>query len=420
MKCIPVFLLLACLAACSPRQTDHNHTIAIGKTISIYSAILGEERKVLIHLPGDNYGPASDGPHAPGGPHYPVVYLLDGEGHFPSVSGMIQQLSEVNGNSVSPDMIVVGIVNTDRERDLTPTRAATDFRGDSSSVRTSGGGEKFMAFIEKELIPHIDSLYPTAPWRMLIGHSLGGLTVINTLVHHPQVFNAYLAIDPSMWWDKQRLLHETDTALATANFKGKTLYLAIANTMPQGMDTARVRKDTTSNTFHIRSILQLADALKRHTNNGLTWAYKYYNGDNHGSVPLIAEYDALHFVFSSYNAPGLLPKLFDNTTNDTAAIAAIRTYYAGISQQMGYNIPPPEDYVNGLAYDFLQMKAPEKARAFFQLNIDNYPNSGNALDSMGDYFAAAGDKKKAIDYYTRAFALSHDPETKRKLDKLKG
>jgi predicted alpha/beta superfamily hydrolase len=424
MKFIPVFLLLGCLAACSSHHTDKNHTIAIGKTITIYSKILGEERPVLVHLPGDNYGPASggsgssDSQHSSNGPRYPVVYLLDGEGHFPSVSGMIQQLSEVNGNSVSPDMIVIGIVNTDRERDLTPTHATTDFRGNNTA--SSGGGEKFMAFIEKELIPHIDSLYPTAPWRMLIGHSLGGLTVINTLVHHPQLFNAYLAIDPSMWWDNQRLLHAVDTALATGDYKSKTLYLALANTMPQGGDTGRVRKDTTHNTFHIRSILQLADALKRSSRNGLRWSYKYYDGDSHGSVPLIAEYDALHFIFSSYNAPYLLPKLYDSSTDAASALTAIRDYYTGVSQQMGYKISPPEDNINGLAYDFLGSKMPEKARAFFQLNIDNYPGSGNTYDGMGDYYAALGDKQKAIDYYSKAFALSHDPETKRKLDKLKG
>jgi uncharacterized protein len=426
MKLTPVFLLLSCLAACSSHHPDKDRTVPVGKLLTIDSKILGEKRVIFVHLPGDNYDPPRDGSGSSAsqpsskGPRYPVVYLLDGDAHFPSVAGMIQQLSEVNGNSVTPDMIVVGIVNTDRERDLTPTHATTDFRGDSSSVKTSGGGENFMAFIEKELIPKIDSLYPTAPWRMLIGHSLGGLTVINTLIHHPQLFNAYLAIDPSMWWDHQRLLHEVDTALTTGNYKGKTLYLAIANTMPQGMDTARVRKDTTNNTFHIRSILQLADALKRSNQSGLRWKDKYYEGDSHGSVPLIAEYDALHFIFSSYNAPYLLSNLYDSSTDAASALAAIREYYTGVSQQMGYTIPPPEENINGLAYDFLGGKMPEKARAFFQFNIDNYPGSGNTYDGMGDYYAAIGDRQKAIDYYTKAFSLSHDPETKRKLDKLKG
>src|SRR6201999_1400890 len=100
--------------------------------------------------------------------------------------------------------------------------------------RGTGGGENFTAFIEKELMPHIDSLYPTAPYRILIGHSLGGLMVINTMVNHPNLFSAYIAIDPSMWWDDRKLLQQTATVLTREKFTGKTLFLAIANTMPAG------------------------------------------------------------------------------------------------------------------------------------------------------------------------------------------
>src|SRR6185369_3299172 len=95
---------------------------------------------------------------------YPVVYLLDGDAHFPSVVGLVQQLSQVNGNTVVPEMIVVAIPNTDRTRDLTPTHVSTDAPFmDSNFARTSGGGENFISFIEKELMPHIDSVYPTQP-----------------------------------------------------------------------------------------------------------------------------------------------------------------------------------------------------------------------------------------------------------------
>ena len=139
--------------------------------------------------------------------NYLVVYLLDGDAHFSSVVGMIQQLSSVNGNTLVPKMIVVGIPNTNRTRDLTPTKAQLDppFM-DSTMVANTGGGEKFISFIEKELIPKIDSEYPTEPYRAFIGHSFGGLTVMHTLVHKPEMFNAYVAIDPSMSWDNQKLL----------------------------------------------------------------------------------------------------------------------------------------------------------------------------------------------------------------------
>jgi predicted alpha/beta superfamily hydrolase len=110
---------------------------------------------------------------------YPVVYLLDADAHFESVVGMIRQLSEINGNTNCPAMIVVAIPNTDRTRDLTPTHIVSDLPNMYSNFsKNTGGGENFVAFMEKELMPHIDSVYPTQPYRLLIGHSFGGLTVI--------------------------------------------------------------------------------------------------------------------------------------------------------------------------------------------------------------------------------------------------
>ncbi len=180
-------------------QCQDNNNIVIGTIDSIQSDILGEQRRVWVYTPNtgmqDIY--ASQ--------RYPVVYLLDGPGHFYSVVGMIKQLSTTNGNTLCPEMIVVGIENTNRTRDLTPTVSET-----GPLSQNSGGGEKFMAFIEKELMPYIEANYPTEPYRMLIGHSLGGLTAINALIHHTEVFNAYISIDPSMWWDDRRLLGESE------------------------------------------------------------------------------------------------------------------------------------------------------------------------------------------------------------------
>ena len=138
---------------------------------------------------------------------------------------MTQQLSSVNGNTICPEMIVVGIPNTDRTRDLTPTHVNADppFM-DSNFTKTSGGGEKFIEFIEKEVMPHIDSAYPTEPYKILIGHSFGGLTAMNTLIHHTTLFNAYIVIDPSMWWDHKKLLAETKEALATKQFPNMNVF----------------------------------------------------------------------------------------------------------------------------------------------------------------------------------------------------
>src|SRR5437773_8432229 len=245
MRKIYVFVLLAVITFNAQSQTDNK--IVIGKVDSVYSKILSEKRKIWVYTPDMTSGSRSQ--------RWPVVYLLDGDGHFPSVVGMIQQLSQVNGNSVYPEMIVVGIPNTDRTRDLTPTHVINDPpMMDSNSSKTSGGGGNFVAFIEKELMPHIDSVYPTAPYKVLIGHSFGGLTVMNVFTNHPNLFNAYIAIDPSMWYDRQRFLAATEKKLAEKKYDGVRLYVGIANTMPDGMTLAKMKKDTSSDTRHIRSI----------------------------------------------------------------------------------------------------------------------------------------------------------------------
>jgi uncharacterized protein len=401
-------LLFCCLFIVALAHAQNDNKIVIGTIDSVHSKILNEQRKIWVSVP--KQGLSIFAPRK-----YPVVYLLDGDAHFQSVTGMLQQLSSVNGNTVVPEMIVVGIPNTDRTRDLTPTHTDLGPDGKVTPVgKSSGGGEKFTAFIKNELIPHIDSLYPTAPYRMFIGHSLGGLMVMNTLINHPEMFNSYIAIDPSMWWDNQKLLKRADSVLQQRNYDGKTLFLAVANTMAKGMDTMKVIKDTAGSTMHIRSNLQLAKMLQKHKNNHLAWNWKYYNEDTHGSVPLIAEYDALHYFFKQTALQ--LPTSPEDTAFFTAAY--VKQHYENVSKQMGYKMLPPEELVNTLAYQFMSMNMMDKAQSFFQLNIDNYPQSFNVFDSMGDLFKAKGDKKKAIEFYTKALAIRDFPDTRKKIESL--
>jgi len=274
-------------------QADNK--ITIGTIDSIQSKILNEQRKIWVYVP-DSYKPGSK-------QRYPVVYLLDGDSHFYSVVGMIQQLSQVNGNTIAPEMIVVGILNTDRTRDLTPTHVeSAPPILDSASSKTSGGGKHFVSFLEKELIPHIDAAYPTQPYKMLIGHSFGGLTVINILANHAKLFNSYICIDPSMWWDNLNFLKKTKKILAEKSFSGTTLYLGIANTMPDGMDIATALKDTSVETKHIRAILDLEKTLKSGKQSGLRFESKFYPNDDHGSTPFITEYDGLRFIFDKHSS----------------------------------------------------------------------------------------------------------------------
>ena len=106
----------------------------------------------------------------------------------------------VNGNLQIPELIVVGVPNTDRTRDLTPTRNASRPTGGSDpSLRGSGGGDAFLAFLRDELIPTVDAAYRTTDYRILVGHSFGGLMSLHAFLSEPALFQAHLAIDPSVF-----------------------------------------------------------------------------------------------------------------------------------------------------------------------------------------------------------------------------
>ncbi|MBF4517918.1 alpha/beta hydrolase [Flavobacterium sp. ANB] len=385
--------------------------IEIGTIDSISSKILNEQRKIWVHLPGSaqQKGFSKE--------KYPVVYVLDGDAHFSSVVGMIEELSEVNGNTLCPEMIVVGILNTNRNRDLTPTHSDIDLPFvNKNSSEQSGGGEKFTEFLEKELIPYIDSKYPAAPYRTLVGHSLGGLTVINILTNHTNVFNSYVAIDPSMWWNHEKFLKETTQKLANKNLANVSLFMGIANTMDDDMDIVKVRKDTTKFTRHIRSILDLNDFLSQNKKSNLRYQHQYYKNDSHGSVPLIATYDALRFIFD-FNELKL--SIADRVNFNKAVFTKIEKHYENISNHFGYKVSVPERVVNVYGYQALSKKDNDFAGYLFKLNVTNFPESPNTYDSLGDFYEANGDKKNAIANYKKVLTLDKDfPETKEKLEKL--
>jgi predicted alpha/beta superfamily hydrolase len=410
MKSFLFTAFFAVLYFCVHAQTDNK--IVIGKVDSVYSNILGEKRKVWIYVPGLSSGNTDTSSR------YPVVYLLDGDAHFQSVVGIIQQLSEANGNSNVPQMIVVAIPNTDRTRDLTPTHIASDLPNmDSNFSKNTGGGENFVAFMEKELMPHIDSVYPTQPYRVLIGHSFGGLTVMNVLTNHTKMFNAYIAIDPSMWYDKERFLKATEQKLAQKKYDGIKLYLGIANTMPKTMTIEKMLKDTSAGTRHIRSIFAMDKFIKAGKQNDLQFKSKYYADDDHGSIPLITEYDGLRFIFSYYK---LKFEPEDFTDSSLAFVTKYKTHCQTISKELGYKVLPPEVLTNGLAYQAASSKFITKAAAFYKLNIDNYPASSNVYNAYGDLLTSMRDTANAILYYQKAFAINKSDETQQKLNSLQG
>ena len=214
-----ILLLLSIAPAARPQAPALTKPITIGTADTMWSPTLKETRRFLVYTP-PSY---TDTTYAP--KRYPVIYLLDGEAHFHSVSGLIQILGTgVNATFVLPEMIVVAITNTNRTRDMTPTHTDKDPTGKPQpGLRASGGMANFLKFIQSELAPRIERTYRTAPYRVFIGHSLGGITTIDALYTMPDAFNAYVAIDPSLWWDDRLLLKQARDRLSKPGLAGRTM-----------------------------------------------------------------------------------------------------------------------------------------------------------------------------------------------------
>ncbi|QTH73500.1 alpha/beta hydrolase [Pseudoalteromonas xiamenensis] len=194
--------------------------IEIGDKQVLESKILGEEREYFISLPTsynqNNYS------------SYPVLYLLDGDmnSFFQVFSGMVNQMS-VDASPTIPEMIVVGIVSQNRVRDSSPTHPLIQYGGTKNeALHITGGADKFIQFIKEELIPKINQNYRTSAYKVLVGYSFAGLPVIQSLYTTPETFNAYLAIDPSMWWDDQHMLKQLSHFYQSPKLNKRRLFVA--------------------------------------------------------------------------------------------------------------------------------------------------------------------------------------------------
>ncbi|HKV70769.1 MAG TPA: alpha/beta hydrolase-fold protein [Gemmatimonadales bacterium] len=183
-------------------------------TFTVFSHILGEPRLINVHVPA-TYGAAST-------VRFPVLYLPDGgiDEDLPHVVNTVDSLIALH--RIRP-VIVVGIPNTERRRDLTgPTR----MHADSAVAAHVGGSAAFRRFIRDELIPAIGARYRVTEERSIAGESLAGLFVIETFLLEPTLFRHYVALDPSLWWNNGGLIDSAPTLLAGRDTTPRSLFLA--------------------------------------------------------------------------------------------------------------------------------------------------------------------------------------------------
>ena len=398
---ITIITLCICFKGIAQFKQNDEKQIVIGKVDSLYSKILQEQREIWIHLP-EGFDSSKQ---------YPVMYVLDASQHFYVITGMLKQLTPWQ----IPNSIVVGITNTDRIRDFTPTNVPFQ-RGHKSE--TSGGANNFIKFIDEELKPFINNKYPTENNSTIVGHSTGGLFVLYSYLYHESSFDNYLAIDPSLWWDKENLVKVTQAQINKGYKKEKSLYIAVANSIGKAMDTVKVRKDKTVPTEQIRANLKFHDVLVKNSKK-LNFTWEYFKDEDHGSIVVPAQYNGLRSVFSWFPFPGMWRF---NTPKEYSAKELTEPFYSHykkLSIRMKREIKPDWQLLNDVGFFMLDgHNLPEKALAYLEMNADFYPNESKSFVALGHYFLSQNKKSEAIRHYKKAIEIDENQEAQAKLKEL--
>lgn len=374
--------------------------LVVGTVDSLYSEILKEQREIWVHLPEKMDSTKK----------YPVIYLLDASVHFYTATGMLKLLTQWN----MPESILVGIKNTDRIRDFTPSNV-TFQRGHKSE--TSGGASAFATFVKTELEPYINNKYPTENINTIIGHSTAGLFAIYAFIHNPELFDNYLAIEPSLWWHKETLVKQSKEILNKDHHQDEHLYVVVANSID--MDTVAVRKDTTESSEQLRANLNFHDILVQNEKY-LDFTWDYYRNEGHSSVVVPGMYNGLRALFSWYPFP---ERWRFNTPDQYTVEELIEPYYVHfteLSKHMKHHARPDWQFVNDVGFFMLSgHNSPPKALAYLEMNLKYYPDNSKSHVALGHFYALQNNKKEAIMYFEKAIEIDGNSEAQAKLNELK-
>jgi predicted alpha/beta superfamily hydrolase len=357
--------------------------------LTLHSNVLNEDRVIWVRTP-HGYDQGKD--------VYPVLYLTDGPSHINEVGSIIDFLVD---HDRMPPLIVVGIANTDRTRDLTPSHSDDKDAAGKETAPTSGGGDRFIDFIQTELMPEIEKRYRTANYRIFAGHSLGGLMAIHILVSRPDMFQAYIAVSPSLWWNHQRTLHEAQDFFAVHPELNKTLFVSLGN---EGKDMSD-------------PLDEFQKTLTAKTPKDFHWSAERYHDEDHGSTTMRAHYDGLRAVFADWRMPR-------DPTNGmpVGGLDGLEKHYRELSARYGYQIRMPENALNNYGYALMGMKKFDEAIAVLKRNVELYPNSANVYDSLGEGYENAGKLDVATEQVQKAIEVgtkTNDPNLDGYKDHLK-
>lgn len=206
-----------CTFAQKAKPQENSKPFVLGDILELQSKVLGEKRTLNIYLP--------EGYNANDSIKYPVIYLLDGSADedFIHIVGLVQYNS-FEWVNIIPKSIVVGIATVDRRRDFT---FPTSIEADKKRYPTTGHSDAFISFLATELQPFIEKKFKTTTSKTIIGQSLGGLLATEILLEQPTLFNQYIIVSPSLWWDNGSLLNKTSETLNDSFNQPTNIYIGV-------------------------------------------------------------------------------------------------------------------------------------------------------------------------------------------------
>ncbi|NVJ85778.1 MAG: tetratricopeptide repeat protein [Algoriphagus sp.] len=354
--------------------TSDDQLLGLGRQYILYSEILEEDRPFIISLP-IGYEKSQGG--------YPVLYVLDGLANIKHTVGTVEMLSE---SGLIPPMIIVAIESLDRARDLTPSHAGENAFGGSGNtgISQSGGAPAFLEFLSKELIPYVDNNFRTHPFRVLEGHSFGGLFGVFALMESPETFDAFIVQAPALWWNQEEMTQKAKEFFIENTQLNKSVYFGIG-----GGDGWGMRQE----------LLRYVDVIKRNTPENFIWRHEEVGDEEHDASRLLLHYHGLRFLFSDLALSNDLKTNYSDEAFLWGEEALMAKYGENTKRPAG-------DYIK-LVMEMEKMNKLESAITILQRATEAYPNYIGILSYLAQLYEKSGQIEESINTYNSAIKVSY-------------
>lgn len=346
---IQLLALLLALNVTSVIATQSPHVT------KIKSKVYGVDREIMVSLPS-GYQQDKD-------KIYPVIYFTDAQMHIPHAAPMIQFLA----GGIS-ELIVVGVQTFDRQNELSP------YREDGSEFSKHHGAEQLLKFIETEVKPHINTTYRTAPFEILSGHSLGGLFTMFAFTRHPETFDAYFALSPTLAYANSSILNELDARLSN---------------LPKNKILVAYSEQETPFKNQYKAFNQFLMLLKTKAPDGFDSQARFISGEDHMTIAHLGLYHALRHTFRDWwlfsNAMVGAPEKFD-------------AHYKRLSTRLGYEVIPEFNELWALTAYLIRERHYKEANYLIKKWQTYYPKKSAPYYELAQLYVAQNNFLQAAEH----------------------